>query len=144
MKGSMRPQKSTPSHETSETKPMILAAAGVSSPGPSVTSFRATVRLEDERIDAGGGEEPHLQPPRRIVHVLLRVSDQEDQAGDEIEQEADERTRHEVAHGGDRDVPKETHQAHVEEADDAEDERQADEVERLGCRPDPQLRHDLL
>src|SRR5205085_443836 len=72
------------------------------------------------------------------------MTDQERQAGDQVEEETEQRQRHERPDGIHRNAAEKAHQADVQKSDDADHQRQADEVDRLCGRPDPGLEDDRL
>ncbi len=101
-------------------------------------------QFEHRGIEARHREAPDLVPPRDVVHVLLGVPDEEDQSGHQVHAEPDQRERHQFVRGAHRNAPEESDQPQVEEPDDADDQREPDEVQRLARRPHPRNGHDRL
>src|SRR6476646_1331482 len=98
--------------------------------------------LKREGVDPCEQQESNLPPPRRIVRVLFGMSDEKRDARGQIEQKSDHRERHQFARIVDWDLFEKSHQAQIEKSGDADDEREADEMNRLAQRPDPDLKND--
>jgi len=93
--------------------------------------------LEQKRIQSGDHQKGHFCPPGSVVHVLLRVSDEKRHARGQVEDEPEDRQRHQVPGSPHGNGLHEPHEAQVEETGDPDHERQADEMYRFAERPDP-------
>ena len=115
---------------------MILNDQGVSSSG-RVAASRSPIVVSKNIALA-----PATRMKSTLAHhagfaAYRRLGGEEEQAGHQVDREADERPRHEPLDRVDRHAAQHPHETAIEEPGDADEQAEAEEVQRLERRPQP-------
>ena len=139
-----RPADMTPIHASSDTPPARRADSGGGDVRWRLQQSPECSRVEDHHVHASNRDERHLPVERLVEQVLIGRGRDEADTGHEVDEEARDANRNQPVQRSDRNPPANPSRPEVEDADRSEQQRHAEEMQRLENRPAPSRRPQKL